>query len=357
MTSLRRSTAKNEAIGSALLLLGLPPVRNLAKRWMDHLGLILMFHHVGPAGDESRVNRGLTVSPETLDRALTILVARGYELVSMDEVPDRLTATRAKRFAALTFDDGCRDTLACAAPILARHRAPFTVYVTTGFADGTVYPWWHVLERAVETASMLEVETELGIRRFDTSSKAAKAATAAELPEILLNSPPSLRAEQTSSLARQATIDLAALTRELYLDWAELRALAKVPGCTIGCHSTTHPRLSQLGDEAVWSEFTDSRTMIEERLGVQTQHFAYPYGAPAACGDREFGLAGRSGYVTAVTTRRGLLTPLNADALMSLPRVSINGNFEHPLMLEALISGLPLFLSSLARRAIGRLDA
>jgi len=94
--------------------------------------------------------------------------------------------------------------------------------------------------------------------------------------------------------------------------------------------------------------------MIEERLGVQTRHFSYPYGVTAACGDREFELAGRSGYVTAVTTRRGVLTPQNADALMSLPRVSINGNFEHPLMLEGLISGLPLFLSSLARRAIGR---
>ena len=342
----------NRAIGSALFLLGLPPLRDLAERWMDHRGLILMFHHVGPPGDESWVNRGLTVSPETLDRVLSILAARGYELVSMDEVPDRLTGARAKRFAALTFDDGCRDNLACAAPILASHGAPFTVYVTTGFADGTVSPWWHVLERAIAAASKLEVETVLGIRRFDTSSRAAKAAAAVELREILLNSPPGLRAEQTCSLARQAKIDLAALTRELYLDWDGLRALAKIPGCTIGCHTSTHPRLSQLPEEAVRSELADSRAMIEERLGVQTRHFSYPYGWAAACGDREFELARRLGYVTAVTTRRDVLTPRNADALTSLPRVPINGGFQHPLKLEGLISGLPLF--SLARRAIGR---
>jgi peptidoglycan/xylan/chitin deacetylase (PgdA/CDA1 family) len=300
---------------------------------MDHLGLILMFHHVDSPADELRVNRGLTVSPETLDRVLNILAARGYELVSMDEVPDRLSAARGKRFAALTFDDGCRDTLACAAPILVSHGAPFTVYVTTGFADGTVFPWWHVLERAIAAASKLEVETVLGVRRFDTSSKAAKAAAAAELPEILLTSPPSLRAEQTSSLARQAKIDLPALTRELYLDWDELLALARVPGCTIGCHTSTHPRLSKLAEEAVWSELADSRAMIEERLGVQMRHFSYPYGLTSACGDREFELAGRLGYVTAVTTRFGVLTPRNADALASLPRVPIIGNFEHPLML------------------------
>ena len=136
-----------------------------------------------------------------------------------------------------------------------------------------------------------------------------------------------------------------------------MRALAKIPGCTTGCHTLTHPRLSQLAEEAVWGELADSRAMIEGQLGVQIRHFSYPYGVPAACGDREFELAGRLNYVTAVTTRRGVLTPRNADALTSLPRVPINGGFEHPLMLEGLISGLPLFLFSLAHRAIGRPDA
>jgi peptidoglycan/xylan/chitin deacetylase (PgdA/CDA1 family) len=357
MTSLFRSavreSAANEAIGSLLLLLGLAPLRSMAERWMDHLGLVLMFHHVGSPRGATGINRGLMVSTDTLERVLNILLARGYELVSMDEVPDRLTAARPKRFAAFTFDDGCRDTLACAAPILARRGAPFTVYVTTGFADGTVYPWWHVLERAVDVRSKLELETGRGVRFFDTASNAAKAAAAVELREILLNSPSCLRAEQTFSLAKQAKIDLAALTRELYLDWSGLRTLARVPGCTIGAHSCTHPRLSQLAEEAVWSELADSRTIIEERLGVKPRHFSYPYGVTASCADREFELASRLGYLSAVTARRGVLTEGNAGALMSLPRVPINGNFEHPLMLEALISGLPLLLFSLVSRVIG----
>ena len=36
---------------------------------------------------------------------------------------------------ALTFDDGYVDTAVHALPILERHGAPFTLYVTTGFAD------------------------------------------------------------------------------------------------------------------------------------------------------------------------------------------------------------------------------
>ena len=274
MTSLLRPTVgvTNTVVGSLLLLLGLPPLRNLTERWVDHLGLILMFHHIGSPRDKMPLNHGLMVTPKTFETVLNILVARGYELVSMDEVPDRLTATRVERFAAVTFDDGCRDTLDCAAPILARRSVPFTVYVTTGFADGTVSPWWHVLERAVMAASRLEVKTDRGVRRFDTSSKSAKAAAALELREILLASPPCLLAEQIDSLAKQTRIEPAALTRELYLDWGELRVLAEVPGCTIGNHSCTHPRLSELNEEAAGGEIANSRAIIEERLAVKARN-------------------------------------------------------------------------------------
>jgi peptidoglycan/xylan/chitin deacetylase (PgdA/CDA1 family) len=49
----------------------------------------------------------------------------------------------------LTFDDGYRDNAAFAYPVLKRHAAPFTVYVTTGFADATAPLWWLDLEEAI----------------------------------------------------------------------------------------------------------------------------------------------------------------------------------------------------------------
>src|SRR5215204_5770467 len=109
-----------------------------ADRWLRPLaqgcGAILMFHHVRPWRDRAFApNRLPEITPEFLDRALAIAVELGFDLVPLDEVPLRLRRP-GRPFAAITFDDGYRDTAEHALPVLRRHGAPFTVFVTTRFA-------------------------------------------------------------------------------------------------------------------------------------------------------------------------------------------------------------------------------
>ena len=117
-----------------------------ADRWLRPIaqgcGAILMFHHVRPWRERAFApNRLLEITPEFLDRALAIAVELGFDLVPLDEVPLRLRRP-GRPFAAITFDDGYRDTAEHALPVLRRHRAPFTVFVTTRFADGAGGLWW-----------------------------------------------------------------------------------------------------------------------------------------------------------------------------------------------------------------------
>jgi hypothetical protein len=46
-----------------------------------------------------------------------------------------------------------------------------------------------------------------------------------------------------------------------------------------------------------------SKAMLEARLGIEVNSFAYPVGDPTSAGAREFGLARELGFATAVTTR------------------------------------------------------
>jgi len=43
---------------------------------------------------------------------------------------------------AITFDDGYRDNYEYAAPILEKHQLPATFFVTSGFIDTDLVPWW-----------------------------------------------------------------------------------------------------------------------------------------------------------------------------------------------------------------------
>lgn len=62
------------------------------------------------------------------------------------------------------------------------------------------------------------------------------------------------------------------------MTWNDLGWLLET-GHTIGAHTRTHSRLSELkGIDKLAYEIAGSANMIERRLGVNVEHFAYPFG-------------------------------------------------------------------------------
>ena len=335
---------KRRLIGWGLDVFGATGVHRLAAPFTRGPGAILMLHRVAevapdPAGYDP--NKGLTVQRDFLDAALTRVRALGFGIVSMDEVAARLQdgLDAEKPFVAITFDDGYRDTLRAAAPVLRRHGAPYTVYVTPGFADRAARMWWVELEEAVRRLS--HIETEIGGERLSLPARDGAEKTAAffaiywrlrALPE------PRLLAH-CAALAGQADLDLAEPARTLCCDWEELAEMAADPLCTIGAHTMTHPRLATLPEAEARAEMNDSRAAIRARLGIEARHLAYPVGDPSSAGRREFDTAKALGFATGVTTRPGMLFPEHGGDLLALPRVSVNGGWQRLEVLDILLSG------------------
>jgi peptidoglycan/xylan/chitin deacetylase (PgdA/CDA1 family) len=63
----------------------------------------------------------------------------------------------------------------------------------------------------------------------------------------------------------------------MMLNWDEVRVMAG-NGITFGSHSHTHPILSRMPVAEAKEELLDSKKIIEEQLGQQVKHFAYPNG-------------------------------------------------------------------------------
>src|SRR5688572_19476687 len=103
---------------------------------------VLMYHSVDDSGSV------LSVSPEALRRQLAWLRKNGWRGLSAAEFAARqYEAPRAAREIFLTFDDGYENFRVLAAPLLAEHGFPATVFVPCDFAGAA--PGWLVRDRAI----------------------------------------------------------------------------------------------------------------------------------------------------------------------------------------------------------------
>jgi peptidoglycan/xylan/chitin deacetylase (PgdA/CDA1 family) len=85
-----------------------------------------------------RITRALTVAPGDFARQMEWLHSHGFHAVSQSQVFAALErgASLPRHPVMITFDDGYRDVLVNAAPVLARLHMPATAYVITSRISG-----------------------------------------------------------------------------------------------------------------------------------------------------------------------------------------------------------------------------
>ena len=333
---------RNNVIRTGLEALYFSGAHYLLRPIFAGVGGIFMLHHVRPRRDtEFQPNRHLEITPEFLRAMLVHLRARGIDIVTVDEMHQRLIQRDfSRRFACFTFDDGYRDNRDFALPVMREFAAPFTVYVASDFAQGTGRLWWIALEMVVAKAQTIEAEMGGAAVRLDAGTLDAKQAAFDRLHDWMRALPGEhdIRRE-ISALCTRHGVDESAICPDLCLSWDELTPFADDSLVTIGAHTITHCNLAKQAEAIATQEMAVSRARIETALQRPVVHLAYPYGDKIAAGPREFALAQAAGFKTAVTTRPGMIFPESAGYLTALPRVSLNGNYQHRRILPVLTSG------------------
>jgi peptidoglycan/xylan/chitin deacetylase (PgdA/CDA1 family) len=312
------------------------------KPFVAGVGAILTLHHVRPPRPgRFQPNRLLEVTPRFLTSVVKYLRRSGVDLVSLDEMHRRLSeGDFARRFVCLTFDDGYRDTMQWAYPILKEAGVPFAVYVPTSFPDRLGELWWLALEAVIARNDHIGLQVGGRNQTFDCATVAAKRSLYDELYWWLraLPTEAAMRAV-INDLAACYHVDIAAFCEELCMSWPELADLAADPLVTIGAHTVSHSMLAKLPPDAVRSEMDLSRSIIEAALGKQPEHLSYPVGDSTSAGPREFAIAAELGFKTAVTTRPGVLFRAHSRHLTALPRISLNGEYQRLRYVRVLLSG------------------
>jgi peptidoglycan/xylan/chitin deacetylase (PgdA/CDA1 family) len=273
-------------------------VRRLAAR-IARPPLILMYHRV--ARTEIDPWR-LCVSPENF-AAQMAWVRTEREPMRLGELTRALAQGRSPRGAlVVTFDDGYRDNLMQALPVLEAERVPATVFCTSGVVGSGQAFWWDRLAVLVLSPAQLPPWIELAVgaaqRRFDlgpaTRYDAGERARDRHADDDGRGASPRLafyrevwawlrplRAdERDGAIAQIAAWSGASSAADdaLPLSQTEARSLAASPWIEIGAHSVTHAALPGLPPPARREEVAHSKRHLEALIERPVTSFAYPFG-------------------------------------------------------------------------------
>jgi peptidoglycan/xylan/chitin deacetylase (PgdA/CDA1 family) len=201
---------------------------------------VLMYHKVNDLPGNP-----LSVPVGVFDEQMAQLRELGYTVVALDDVLEYYAngAELPLRSVLITFDDGYRDNLEHAAPVLERYGYPAVLFVPIAYLDD---------------ALPLPHEERLAARGVINST----------------------------------------------LDWSELAEL-EAAGVRIESHGISHRPLADLALDEAAREIVLSKLRLEDRLGRPVRSFAYVKGSEAHYKPVHLSLLRQAGYNVAFTSVSG----------------------------------------------------
>lgn len=206
------------------------------------------------------------------------------------------------RAVAITFDDGYRDQLELAVPMLERLGLLATFFLIPGLLSGMVRPWWEVLGWIFGCATRDVVVWEgrtVGLR-----GDAERRASLYTVSELLKRRDSQARHEAIEELADLCQPTGSLCDQAMFMDWAGARELAR-RGFTVGSHSQSHAILANESEAEQRSDLGLSRRQLTRELGVPVDLLGYPNGTALDYDQTTVAAARAAGYTHAVTTIAG----------------------------------------------------
>ncbi|MEO6810071.1 MAG: polysaccharide deacetylase family protein [Isosphaeraceae bacterium] len=294
--------------------------------------LVLSYHRIGDPAASPFYGPIFSATQDDF-RAQVALLRDRFRLIDLD---DALTIAASgfrldRPSALITFDDGYRDNVELALPVLTDLGAPAAFFIPSGFPESARLPWWdhvaYVLNRTRRPSLTLDLPEPLTIQLGQTDRTNAIAEVIGAFLRVDRADDPLL----AEHLEQRAEVDVSADNpgQNLFVSWDQVRQLADA-GMSIGSHSHSHPNLAKLSEPEQRVELVRTRQTLERELGREVATLAYPYGVADAVSDATRRLAGEAGYRLAFALSSLVNRPGTADPLL-LGRILVGSADSLPL--------------------------
>ena len=263
--------------------------------------LILCYHNVRATPFFSGVDGSASLERQLrLLRRVANVVRLGDALAALD-AGERLPG----RAVSVTFDDGYRDNVELALPLLERLGLPATFFLAPGILGRDATPWWERLAWALRHATTSCVAWAAGAdpRRLPPG----------QVNELVTEVAPSLR-RLTVREREQRVVELVAACApdgepdDAFLDWDSARAIV-ARGFEVGSHSESHLILGCAPVTVQRADLAASRDALERAFGIPIRLLAYPSGRHEDYNAETIAAAEAAGYTHASTTVFGWNSP------------------------------------------------
>lgn len=241
----------------------------------DRPGLrVLIYHGVVPA-PVKRINARF-ISTAQLDAQMAF-ISKHFQVITIDQAfvgeydHNRLAV-------AVTFDDGYRNNLVHALPILQKHRIPATVFVTTPRAVGQDILWSDLLDLASAisyrpiTIDGLQFHKNRNGEYFDSQGQRLKS-------HCKTRGPAFRQAMMAAFETAPFRLDPEWNDYWQLMDANELKQLSEADGIIVGGHGTLHHNLDMLPIEDALTDVKMGLDWIETAISKPVKAFAFPDGA------------------------------------------------------------------------------
>lgn len=264
---------------------------------------ILIYHQVLAEPDPMRPSEP---TAEVFDWQMRLL--RDYFTpLSLDQALVHLNnSTLPANAVCVTFDDGYLNNLTVAQPILAKYGIPATVYIATGFSNGT--NMWN--DRVIHLfADSNRQQISLKGEQIMLANWQQRRDLAQQWLMKLKYLPIGQRLAEVDKLYQENNF---AEQAPLMMNPSEIKRLAAT-GICIGAHTVNHPILKVLPAVEQQNEIIQSKQQLQAWTEQPVKHFAYPNGVFGRdFDDTAVNIAEKAGFDSAVTTDWGVSTSHNS---------------------------------------------
>ena len=279
-------------------------IRNLGNLLMpsqncDRRFVILIYHRIA-----DQIDPFLPSEPDVAGfRWQMEALAGNFNTLGLSEAIQRMhDGTLPPRAVCITFDDGYRSTHDVAMPILKELGLPATVFIASGYLDGSNM-WNDRILNAVRTlpGTVLDLQA-MQLGAYPLGGSAHRLQTAEQLiakAKYMSGAERLALANHLEGLNGQRQPEGMMLSPEMVRDLIN-------NNFEIGGHTVTHPILTKLDDTQARQEIVQCKADLESLTGQPVRLFAYPNGKAGMDFDaRHVEMARQSGYQAAFITTIG----------------------------------------------------